>query len=76
LGSRFPYSEREVDVLIEHNVVGHEIKIAVECRDHARDQNMGWIDSLIGKSSRLKVNQIVAVSSSRFSDSRRRRRGG
>jgi hypothetical protein len=30
---------------------------------------MGWIDSLIGKYSRLKVNQIVAVSSSPFSDS-------
>jgi hypothetical protein len=56
-------------VLIEHNIAGHDIKIAVECRDHARDQNMGWIDSLIGKYSRLKVNQIVAVSSSPFSES-------
>jgi hypothetical protein len=62
-------TEREVDVLIEHSIAGHDIKIAVECRDHARDQNMGWIDSLIGKSFRLKVNQIVAVSSSPFSDS-------
>src|ERR1700684_2067638 len=55
---------------------GHEIKIAVECRDHARDQNMGWIDSLKGKFSRLKVNQIVAVSSSRFSDSAKTKAAG
>jgi hypothetical protein len=59
---------REIDVLIEHNVAGHAIKIAVECRDHGRDQNVQWIDSLIGKYSRLRVNQIVAVSSSPFSD--------
>jgi hypothetical protein len=62
-------AEREVDVLIEHNVAGHAIKIAVECRDHGRDQNLAWIDGLIGKYSRLKVNQIVAVSSSPFSQS-------
>jgi hypothetical protein len=62
-------AEREVDVLIEHNVAGHDIKIAVECRDHGRDQNLAWIDGLIGKYSRLKVNQIIAVSSSPFSDS-------
>jgi hypothetical protein len=60
---------REIDVLIEHNIAGHDIKIAVECRDYTRDQNVQWIDSLIGKYSRLKANQIVAVSSSAFSDS-------
>jgi hypothetical protein len=60
---------REVDVLIEHKVAGHDIKIAVECRDHTRDQNVQWIDNLIGKYSRLRVNHIVAVSSSPFSGS-------
>jgi hypothetical protein len=60
---------REVDVLIEYNLAGHDIKVAVECRDHTRDQNVQWIDSLIGKYSRLRVNQIVAVSSSPFSAS-------
>jgi hypothetical protein len=60
--------QREVDVLIEHKIAGHDLKIAVECRDHTRDQNVGWIDSLIGKYSRLKVNQIVAISSSPFTD--------
>jgi Restriction endonuclease len=60
--------QREVDVLIEHKVAGHDIKIAVECRDHTRDQDVGWIDSLIGKYSRLNVNKIVAVSSTPFSE--------
>ena len=59
---------REVDILIGHNIVGHNIKIAVECRDYTRDQNVEWIDNLIGKYSRLRVNQVVAVSSSPFSE--------
>jgi len=61
-------AQREVDVLVEHNVAGHDIKIAVECRDYTRDQNVEWIDNLIGKYSRLKVSQVVAISSSSFSD--------
>jgi Restriction endonuclease len=59
---------REIDVLIDHKIVGHDIKIAVECRDYTREQNVEWIDQLIGKYSRLRVNQIVAVSSSPFSE--------
>jgi hypothetical protein len=61
-------SKREVDVLIEYTVAGHNLRIAVECRDHGRDQTLEWIDSLIGKYSRLRVNQIVAVSASPFSE--------
>jgi hypothetical protein len=59
---------REVDVLIQYDIAGHNMNIAVECRDYTRDQNVQWIDNLIGKYSRLKVNQIVAVSSSSFSE--------
>jgi len=59
---------REVDVLIEHNIAGHDIKIAVECRDYTRDQNLEWIDNLIGKYSHLTANKVVAVSSSPFSE--------
>lgn len=58
---------REVDVLVEHTIAGHDIKIAIECRDYTRDQNVEWIDNLIGKYSRLSVNQVVAISSSPFS---------
>jgi hypothetical protein len=59
--------EREIDILIEHKVAGIELKLAVECRDRARDETVEWIDALIGKYSRLKVNKVVAVSSSGFS---------
>lgn len=60
--------KREVDVLIEYKVAGHDIKIAVECRDHARKQNLEWIDSLSGKFDGLGVSKVVAVSSSPFSE--------
>ena len=62
-------TEREVDVLVELNVAGHDIKIAIECREHTRDQTIEWIDSLIGKYSGLRVNKIVAISATSFSDS-------
>jgi hypothetical protein len=66
--------QREVDILIEHEVAGHDLKIAVECRRHGRGQSVEWIDSLIGKYSRLRViNQIVAVSASPFSNEAKRK---
>jgi hypothetical protein len=66
-------AQREVDILVEHKVAGHDLKIAVECRDQGRDQSVEWIDSLIGKYSRLKVNQVVAVSASGFSTEAKRK---
>jgi hypothetical protein len=38
--------------------------MAVECRDYTRQQNIQWVDQLIGKYKDLKVNKIIAVSSS------------
>jgi hypothetical protein len=58
---------REIDILIEHKIAGHSVRIAVEARDHARDQTVEWIDSLIGKYSTLPVDLVVAVSSKKFS---------
>jgi len=62
-------TRREVDVLIEDTVNGYPVKIAIECRDHERPQEIQWIDALIGKYSALHVNQVIAVSSSGFSHS-------
>jgi Restriction endonuclease len=59
--------EREIDILIEHKIAGHSVRIAVEARDHARDQTVEWIDSLIGKYNALPVDLVVAVSSKKFS---------
>jgi hypothetical protein len=60
-------TKREIDILIEYKIAGIELKIAVECRDRSRDETVEWIDALVGKYSRLRVNKIVAVSSSGFS---------
>jgi hypothetical protein len=53
---------REVDVLIELQVSGSMLRIAVECRDHARPADIQWIDALIGKYQRLAVDRVIAVS--------------
>ena len=59
-------TEREVDILIEWKYAGADFHMAVECRDYTRQQNIQWVDELIGKYKDLKVNKIVAVSSSKF----------
>jgi Restriction endonuclease len=66
-------AQREVDILIEHKIAGHDLKIAVECTANRRPQTVDWIDSLIGKYSRLKVNKVVAVSSAGFSNEAERK---
>ena len=57
---------REVDILIEWKFAGTDFQMAVECRDHTRQQNVQWVDQLIGKYKDLKVNKIIAISSSKF----------
>jgi len=57
---------REVDILIEHKISGHTIKIAVECRDRSRKDTIEWIDGLVGKTSSLNVDKVVAVSKKGF----------
>lgn len=59
-------TEREVDILIEWKFAGTDLQMAVECRDYTRQQNIQWVDQLIGKYKDLKVNKIIAVSSSKF----------
>lgn len=60
--------QREVDILIETEVNGHPVNIAIECRDHKRKSGMQWIDSLIGKYEYLPIHKIIAVSRSGFTD--------
>src|SRR2546422_6585937 len=57
---------REVDVLIEGVVSEHEVRVAVECRDPERPQDVGWIDDLAGKYRDLPVDCVIAVSRSGF----------
>jgi hypothetical protein len=60
--------DRETDILIEHEVGVRRVRIAIECRAHARRQDVGWIDELVGKYRDLGISQITAVSKSGFTD--------
>lgn len=58
---------RETDVqVIMESERGTE-RIAIECRDHVRPQDVSWIDALIGKYIDLGFDNVIAVSSSGFS---------
>jgi hypothetical protein len=59
-------AKREVDILIEDEVAGVKVRIAVECRDRSRPDTIEWIDNLVGKYQRLNVDKVVAVSRSGF----------
>lgn len=69
LPEKYGDAMREVDVLVTTAVAMHEIKVAIECRDHARDQDITWVDGLIGKYIDLNVQKIVAVSHTNFTTS-------
>jgi len=58
---------REVDVLIEAHVASESVRIAVECRDHARPADLTWIDQLEGKYRNLGIDKVIAVARSGFS---------
>lgn len=54
--------EREVDVLVETTIADVTIRLAVECRDRSRADDIEWIDQLIGKYRDLPVDKVIAVS--------------
>ena len=58
---------REIDVLLEFEMAGVPIRIAVETHDHARVDDIQWIDELIGRFRDLEVDKVVAVSAAGFS---------
>lgn len=61
-------SEREVDILIEHEIAGTKFRIAVECRDRSRRDSIEWVDGLIGKYRDLDIDRVVAVNKLGFSE--------
>lgn len=60
---------REIDILIEHAVGPHAVKVAIECRAHKRRQGTEWIEAIAGKYEHLPVHKIIAVSKSGFTKS-------
>jgi hypothetical protein len=63
---RHTQAKREIDILLEVPAVGEKVRIAVECRDHARPADVTWIDALVGKYRDLPVDRVVAVARSGF----------
>lgn len=59
---------REVDILLTTTVASHKVRIGIECRDHERNQDITWIDGLIGKYANLDIDRVIAVSHSPFTN--------
>lgn len=57
---------REVDILLTTTVASHKVRVGIECRDHERNQDITWIDGLIGKYANLDIDRVIAVSHSPF----------
>ena len=60
-------AEREIDILVESDVADSRFRMAVETCDERRPASVGWIDELLGKYGRLRIDKVVAVSRSGFS---------
>ncbi|MFB9207226.1 restriction endonuclease [Nonomuraea spiralis] len=58
---------REVDVLITSRARdGRQVRIGVECRDHAQKPDITWVEQVVTKQADLELDQMVMVSSSGF----------
>ena len=60
---------REVDVCIHGKVGDHDVLVSVECRDHARRADVGWVEQMAAKHERLATNALILASKSGFSAS-------
>jgi len=60
----------EIDVTLRGNFGHCELLVGIECRDRPSDgpQGRGWINQINGKRDDLKVNQMIAVSTTGFTD--------
>ena len=59
--------KREVDLLLERQIFGTNLRIVIECRSRGEKDDIKWIDSLIGKYRDLDIHKVVPVSRSGFS---------
>jgi hypothetical protein len=62
-----PDQLRQIDISIDR--AGK--KVHVECRIHKEPQDVKWIEELIGRRLSLRVDEIIAVSSSPLYPSRK-----
>ena len=72
LSDRHTGALREVDIVVETVVAGHNLLLAFECRDSARAADVSWVEEMIGKHERLPSNALVLASRAGFSAEARR----
>jgi hypothetical protein len=66
----------EVDVLLKAPIGHHDLRVAIECRDHSRPASVEWINELAGRYAALPVDRVVAVSRKGFTRGARHRANG
>jgi hypothetical protein len=59
-------AEREVDIVIESDIVGERITIGVECNAEARPASVEWVEQMRGKHQALPTDKVILVSRSGF----------
>ena len=62
---------REVDVVVEGKVGSQRVFVSIECRDHQRVADVGWVDAMKAKHDRLDTNVLLLASRSGFTQEAR-----
>jgi hypothetical protein len=62
-----PHGPRQIDVLIESEVVGMKIRTIVECRDYARKIDIAKVDAMVSLMRDVGAHKAVFVSRKGFS---------
>lgn len=69
LADKITGDPREVDVVATNNVMGHQLYLCVECRDHTRPADVTWVEQMAQKHSNLPTSKLVLWSRSGFTKS-------
>ena len=59
-------SLREVDVVAKQLLMGHQLVLSVECRDHVRSADVTWVEAMAKKHEHLPTSKLVLWSRSGF----------
>lgn len=63
--------ERQVDVLATGSILGHDIKIAVECKCYSKNIDVKIVDGFIGFLEDIKANLGIIITNQGFSSSQK-----
>lgn len=61
------HEPREVDIVAESSVAGHNLCLSIECRDSVRAADVTWIEAMAKKHEHLATSKLVLWSRSGFS---------